>query len=350
VTDRNRLVASEGSQTRRARIRGSDHESEAAALELSRTILGPVEENLGKRALRIVPDGALQYVPFAALPQADGRSLAADHEIVTLPSASALAVLRRQLTGRALPPRTVAVFADPVFDGRDARVGGRRAPAGTPESSEKTPLARSLRDFAPDEALSGSHIPRLPFTRREAAAIAAVVPREERREALDFDASLAAARGEDLRRYRIVHFATHGFLNTSHPELSGLVFSLVDRRGRPQEGFLSTIDAYNLKLPADLIVLSACRTGLGKEVHGEGLVGLTRGFMYAGAARVLVSLWNVDDAATAELMARFYREMLGPRRLSPAAALREAQVSISREPRWRAQYYWAGFVLQGEPR
>jgi CHAT domain-containing protein/tetratricopeptide (TPR) repeat protein len=351
ATDRNRHVASEGLEARRGRLKRSDKDADAAAGNLARTILGPVAAGLGTRRLRIVPDGALQYVPFAALPQPPhGRLLAADHEIVTLPSASVLAVLRREHTGRVRAPRTVAVLADPVFDGADPRVGGRHGPVRAPDAPDEAPFTRSLRDFAPDETPGGRHIPRLPFTRREAAAIATLVRSGERREALDFEASLASAKHEDLRRYRIVHFATHGFLNSAHPELSGLVFSLVDPQGHPKDGFLSVLDAYNLRLPADLVVLSACRTGLGKEIQGEGLLGLTRGFMYAGAARVLVSLWNVDDAATADLMSRFYRGMLGPRHLSPAGSLREAQISISNEPRWRAPYYWAGFVLQGEPR
>ena len=168
--------------------------------------------------------------------------------------------------------------------------------------------------------------------------------------ALDFAATRQSAMNPDLSQYRILHFATHGLLNSNRPELSGLVFSLIDEQGRTQDGFLRLPDTYELKLPADLVVLSACRTGLGQEIRGEGLVGLTRGFMYAGAARVLVSLWNVDDAATAELMRRFYQKMLGSEKLSPAAALRAAQLSLSQDRRWAAPYYWAGFILQGEPR
>ena len=142
-------------------------------------------------------------------------------------------------------------------------------------------------------------------------------------------------------------FATHGLLNSEHPELSGMVFSLVDRQGKHQDGFLRLHEVYNLNLPAELVVLSACQTGLGKDVKGEGLIGLTRGFMYAGAARVMASLWQVDDSATAELMKRFYAKMLGEG-LRPAAALRDAQVEMSKHKRWHAPYNWAGFVLQGE--
>jgi CHAT domain-containing protein len=166
-------------------------------------------------------------------------------------------------------------------------------------------------------------------------------------EAVDFEASKATATGGSLNQYRIVHFATHGLINSRHPELSGIVLSLVDEQGMPQDGFLRLHDVYNLKLSADLVVLSACRTALGKDVKGEGLIGLTRGFMYAGAPRVVASLWDVKDEATAELMKRFYEGMLR-RRMTPAAALRTAQLSMAKEKRWEAPYYWAGFVLQGE--
>ena len=167
-------------------------------------------------------------------------------------------------------------------------------------------------------------------------------------QALDFEASRTTALRPELGEYRIVHFATHGLLNNIHPELSGLVLSLVNKEGHQQDGFLRLQDVYNLKLPAELVTLSACQTGLGKEIKGEGLIGLTRGFMYAGAPRVLATLWKVDDRATSELMKQFYQGMLGPDRLSPAGALREAQLSLWKQKQWRAPYYWAAFVLQGE--
>jgi CHAT domain-containing protein len=123
--------------------------------------------------------------------------------------------------------------------------------------------------------------------------------------------------------------------------------SLVDPDGKPRDGFMDLQDVYNLTLPADLVVLSACETGLGKEISGEGLVGLTRGFMYAGASRVVASLWKVDDVATSELMAEFYKGML-LHGLAPAAALRQAQLEMQKRKRWADPYYWAAFTLQGE--
>jgi CHAT domain-containing protein len=184
-------------------------------------------------------------------------------------------------------------------------------------------------------------------SRGEAEEIVGLARAGENLKALDFDASRATAVSQELGQYRIVHFATHGLLNSSHPELSGLVLSLVDENGQPQDGFLRAHEVYNLKLGAELVVLSACQTALGKEVRGEGLVGLTRGFMYAGAPRVVASLWRVPSKATAELMKRFYRGML-VQKLRPAAALRAAQVGMLKETRWSEPYYWAAFVLQGE--
>ena len=172
---------------------------------------------------------------------------------------------------------------------------------------------------------------RLPSSAREARAIAALIPPKQRLLALDFDASRARALSPELAQYRDLHFATHGELDSRRPELSKLVLSLFDEKGRPEDGFLRLNDIYNLHLDADLVVLSACRTALGQEIRGEGLVGLTRGFMYAGAARVLASLWSVEDRATADLMESFYRERLR-QGLSPAAALRRAQLEMARQP------------------
>ena len=315
---------------------------------LSDLILKPAAGLLGRRRLVVVADGALHFVPFAALPSGAG-ALLAGHEVSSLPSASTLPLLRREIGGRAGAPMTMAVFADPVFERGDSRVqlpqgAPREAPA--PAAALDAPLGRSFRDVTSGEG--STRIARLPFTRREAIAILDLIPAGARKEALDFDASKEAVTSEDLAQYRFVHFATHGFVDTVHPELSGLVLSLVDRQGRERDGFLSAMDVFNLKLSADLVVLSACRTALGKEIRSEGLVGLTRAFMYAGAPRVVASLWRVDDAATAELMKTFYGGMLGPRKLRPAAALREAQLATAKQKRWRDPYYWAAFVLQGE--
>lgn len=308
-----------------------------AAAELSAMLLGPVQGLLSGQPLLVVSDGALQYLPFSALPVPGfpERALLIDrHELVSLPSASALAVLRREIQGRAAAPKTLAVLADPVF-----LAGGPEAPG--PSGKRGGPEDLRAGEIDPRK------LPRLRFSRVEADAIAALVPEPERFKALGFEATRAVAIGGELARYRLVHFATHGLIDSRQPELSSLVLSLVDEQGKPQNGFLRLHDVYNLELRADLVVLSACQTALGQEIRGEGLVGLTRGFMYAGAARVLASLWNVDDRATSVLMESFYRHMISSR-MSPAAALRQAQREMSRDPRWSSPYYWAGFSLQGE--
>ena len=198
-----------------------------------------------------------------------------------------------------------------------------------------------------DEVRGRPGLARLPFSRDEANAIALLAGRAGTLKATDFRANRGTALERTLEDYRIVHFATHGWIDDERPELSGLVLSLVNDRGRPQDGFLRLQDIFNLRLNADLVVLSACQTALGKEIKGEGLVGLTRGFMYAGAPRVVASLWQVNDVATAELMKKFYTNML-QRKLPPSAALRAAQLEMSKDPRWSAPYFWAGFVLQGD--
>jgi CHAT domain-containing protein len=187
---------------------------------------------------------------------------------------------------------------------------------------------------------------RLSASRHEAEKIAALAPGKVW-SALDLAANREAVLSGGLRDYRVIHFATHAVADTRNPELSGLVLSLVDASGKPQEGFLGVSDIYELDLGADLVVLSGCQTALGKEVRGEGIMGLTRGFLYAGVPRVVASLWPVQDRTTAELMARFYRA-LWQDHLPAATALREAQRSLRHDPRYRDPYSWAGFVLQGD--
>jgi CHAT domain-containing protein len=193
----------------------------------------------------------------------------------------------------------------------------------------------------------GGEIPRLYASQFEANSILGLTTGGGGLMAVGFEASRSLAMSSVLSRYRIIHFAAHGVLNEEHPELSGIVLSMVDRFGHPQDGILRLHDIYNLDLPVDLVVLSACNTAQGKEIKGEGLIGLTRGFMYAGAAGVVASLWKVDDEATAELMTGFYRGLL-QEKLSAPAALRQAQLAMASQPRWRSPYFWAGFVIQGK--
>jgi CHAT domain-containing protein/uncharacterized protein HemY len=370
LTARSENRRGESNPQRLQRIARADAALPVAALELSRTLLTPVATQLGNKRLVIVADGALQYIPFSMLPDPEGRRQNAEgstklgeynqplivkHEVVSLPSASALAIQRTELAGRQPAPKTLAVIADPVFDRTDARF--KTATATTSEKEQVQELAlnreRTLEHLAektddpsglPTRRLV---IPRLPFTREEATRLLALTAKNSSLGAMDFQASRAMVLGGDLSQYRYVHFATHGVLDSERPGLSSLVLSMLDAEGKAQDGFLRANDIYNLKLPAELVVLSACQTGLGKEIRGEGLVGLTRGFMYAGAARVVMSLWSVNDKATAELMTRFYEKMLkqGER---PAAALRAAQVEMWKQKQWQSPYYWAAFSMQGE--
>ena len=319
-------------------------ESEA----LGELLLGPVAAQLDRRRIAIVADGALHYVPFGALrlpPSPDSvggqepRTLLLErHEIVYLPSASTLAALRQGEARRRPAAKWLAVFADPVFEADDPRITAAADEASAPLPGQ---LVRG--------ADSGTPVPRfarLRATRREAEAISKLATAEVA-VALDFEANRRRVLDATLADYHIVHFATHGVIDSEHPARSGLALSLVDRVGRPQEGFLGLRDIYNLRLGADLVVLSGCQTALGRQLRGEGLVGLTRGFMYAGAKRVVASLWQVEDRATAELMARFYRSMQQDG-VSATSALRTAQLAIRQERRWRDPYFWAGFVLLGD--
>jgi CHAT domain-containing protein/predicted negative regulator of RcsB-dependent stress response len=343
ITARNLRLKNEGAPQRQQRLAQADKELVRIAAELSELILQPAAHLLvpGRRIV-VVGDGALLYVPFAALPspgQPAGVApvpLLVDHEVVVLPSASVLAALRAEK--RQSARKTLAVLADPVFSPDDVRLH-RGGPA---LRLPKPPSHRSA------EGGNGhpQRFARLRFAGTEAEAILDLVRSDKTYRALGFDASRRTARGGVLAGYRIVHFATHGVLDTERPEKSSLMLSLVDSRGRPQKGDLSLGDIYGLELSADLVVLSACSTALGKEVRGEGLVGLTRGFMYAGAPRVVASLWSVDDRSTADLMKLFYQGMLTDG-LPPAAALRKAQLR-QRQGRWSAPYHWAAFSLQGE--
>jgi CHAT domain-containing protein len=312
--------------------------AEADARQLSEVLLGPVARRIAGKRLLVVADGALQYVPFAALP-VPGRAgepvpMVVEHEIVSLPSASVLAVLRREAADRTVPSGSVAVFADPVFEADDPRERAALRTSGGP----RPPEARAAAPPAP---------PRLLSTREEAAAVVEAAPPGTSLKRVGFDASRTAARDPELGRYRIVHFATHGVFDNQTPGQSGIELSLYGPDGQARAGLLSLQDIYTLRLPVELVVLSACSTALGKPVRGEGLVGTVRGFMYAGARRVVASLWKVEDDATRELMRQFYVGMLRDN-LPPAAALRRAQLAMRQHDRWRAPFYWAAFVLQGE--
>jgi CHAT domain-containing protein/tetratricopeptide (TPR) repeat protein len=325
---------------------GNVGSSERSLIELGALLIGTLGNAVAARRIVVVADGSLEYLPFGVLPARLGVPLLLEHEIVTLPSASTLAELRREGAQHRAATKIAAVIADPVFDKADPRVRYKASlGAGALDSDRPTSTTVDIRRSAMEAGIG--RLERLQFSRREADVIRELLPASERFSALDFDASRETLLSSALGDYRMVHIATHGLINSRHPELSGLVLSLVDRQGRTQNGFVQGYELYKLRLGADLVVLSACQTALGEQIRGEGLISLTRPFMYAGVPRIVASLWQVPDRATAELMTRFYRGVIG-NRLSPAAALREAQLGLRKIRRWSHPYFWAGFTLQGD--
>jgi CHAT domain-containing protein len=358
----------------------------AAGQALSQILLAPVVSKLSGKRLLIVGDGVLQYLPFGTLPDpsvsvssdpsgefsAHMQPLLVNHEILNLPSASVMAAIRARHPNRPNATMTLGVFADPIFNNQDPRYQSL-----PPKSEKKQPALVGQHDWIADDF--EQLYPRLPGSEVEANTILKTVPRGEGKAFIGFDANLPTALSDEMRQYRILHFATHGVFNTRSPQRSGLVLSTIpdpitglstipagpaDARsgvvlssfnptGETQRGILTPRNSFDMKLSAaDLVVLSGCRTGLGQNIRGEGLVGLTGGMMAAGAERVIVSLWSVQDSATVHLMQEFYQRLLNPKHPeynpSPSRALRAAQLSMWRDPEWQTPYNWAAFTIQGE--
>lgn len=332
----------------------SEDELSQASRELGQMVLSPVAAELNKPRVIVVADGALHYIPFQILPAsaASDQLLVATIEVINAPSASILAQLQQETAQRQNPSKVLAAFGDPVFASNYAQ--RKQLDTGNNEyiaSVQPVEVGRwrhALRDIEAGDPVDPSTLQPLFFATRELANLRDIAGTESF-VATGFDASREKLAEADLTKYAILHFATHGILDPKRPENSGLFLSMVNRDGHSQNGFVGLQDIYGLHTPVDLVVLSACRTGLGKDVRGEGLIGLTRGFMYAGASSVVASLWKVDDEATSELMKQFYTNML-QKGMTPAAALRAAQNSIRQQPQWRSPYFWAAFTLQGEYR
>ena len=320
-------------------VAGGQLQAELALDTLARRVLTPIASRLeGRRRLALVLDGALHLVPFAALPSPDPTAarapLAVRHEIVHLPSAGVLARQRRDLRDRMTPPGVVAVLADPVYGANDPRL---------PRSRGRAAVAGVESRFA----FSARPLPRLAATQDEAAAAVAGVPPHLRLRAMGTEANRELALSGRLADFRVVHFAVHGLLHPIHPSLSALALSAQAGDGEPHDSLLYAYEIEEQHLPADLVVLSACETALGRHVRGEGLLGLARAFLRAGSRSVLATLWRVDDRATADLVERFYAAHRGAG-LPPAAALRRAQIDQMSDPAWRAPAHWAGLTLHGD--
>ena len=329
-------------------------EIEKAGSALYSTLLAPLGGSIhaGERVV-IVPDGVLNYLPFEALVIGSKREATGQisptyalekFSISYGPSASALLAIHAVTPRERLWNKSLLAFGDPVLELGGARSEGVRA-ARSIEAEASEDVDRSIPTSYDHYAERGLSLARLPFTRDEVLNIGRLFPSSKRQLYLGESATEAALRGENLDQYRYIHFATHGFLDESSPARSAIMLSHARTSEGP--GVLDAGEIMRLKINADIVTLSACSTGLGEMVSGEGILGLTRAFFYAGAHNVAVSLWNVSDSATAGLMESFYANL--KRGAAKSDALRKAKLSLVRgsNPAWRHPYFWAAFILVG---
>ncbi len=328
-----------------------------AAYALYKTVVEPAASVIAQKRLLIVADGALNYIPFEALVSTSENAtdyatlpyLVKTNEMVYAPSASVVAALRQQgANARATTAAdNILLVADPIFDANDPRAKTATAGAAAGAATRGLSLGNAISAVA-GEASAGLKLARLRGTRSEAEQIAQLTRAAGGKAEvwLDLDANEMNVDKRDLKQYRVLHFATHGLLNAEHPQFTGLALSLVGNQ--QEDGFLRTDEVFNLRLSRPLVMLSACETGLGKEKRGEGVIGLTRAFMYAGAPTVGVSLWSVSDRSTALLMTDFYTRLLAKEGASPSASLRAAQQSMIESKRYNAPFFWAPFILVGD--
>ncbi|HKN81952.1 MAG TPA: CHAT domain-containing tetratricopeptide repeat protein, partial [Pyrinomonadaceae bacterium] len=326
----------------------TDAELTTAAQELAQMILWPAAKDLNRQRIIVVADGILNYIPFQILPSSAGNEpLVASSEIVNAPSASILGVLQLEAAQRQPAANLLAAFGDPVFAANGAET--KQGKNGESVLAQAR-LRSALRDTQlKNETAVFSSVGPLFYAKHELDSLRQLVG-EKALIVTDYAATRDQFLKTDLTQYSILHLVTHGYFDPKLPESSGLLLSNIDRDGKPLQGFVGLKDIYELRAPVLLVVLSACQTALGDDVRGEGLLGVTRGFMYAGASSVVASLWQVDDEATAELMKLFYSNML-EHGMKPGEALRAAQNSIRQRPDrpdWHSPYFWAAFTIQGE--
>jgi CHAT domain-containing protein len=294
--------------------------------KLSGILLKPIAEQVRGKKLIVVPHGFLHYIPFGSLlDPLDSNYLIETNEILTIPSALVLNFVRNSNKNNS-PAKTVAIFADPVYSLSDGRF----------KISIQTKSIPTKNDLF-----------RLFASNFEADAISKLVVPEDLLKKTGFEASRETFFNSNLENYRILHFAAHGLINDSQPELSAIALSFYNREGKAVHGLLRWNDILRLNLNADLVVLSSCKSGFGKQIKGEGVISLAHNFFSAGAKNLVVSLWEVDDKVTAELMSRFYRKYLRENK-SISKALREAQLEIKQDKRWASPFYWSAFILEGD--
>jgi CHAT domain-containing protein len=333
----------------------------AASNALYKAVLEPAASMIGEKRLLVVADGALNYIPFEVLLKTGDAGdfsslgyLVKTNEVIYAPSASVVAAIKQQrtkATGRAM-----LIIADPVFNSNDARAKKGTAPAANDAEVRGLGIQASLTDVAgttppaaPGAAMEGLPLARLNGTRVEADQISKLAKTAGGQADvwLDLDANEDNVTTRDVTKYRIIHVATHGLLNAERPQFTGVVLSLVGNK--THDGFVRTDEVFNLRLGSPLVMLSACETGLGKEKRGEGVMGLTRAFMYAGAPTVGVSLWSVADKSTADLMTDFYKRLLtAGDTTTSSSALRGAQLAMISGKKYSAPFFWAPFVLVGD--
>jgi CHAT domain-containing protein/tetratricopeptide (TPR) repeat protein len=326
-------------EKRAERIRTADADYAVAARELSNMILGPVAEKIKGKRLIVVPDGKLNYFPISALPMPNSESddpILLTNEVIYQPSAQTYALLKKIGKGRKDErTRDLLVFSDPVFNPADERLTGVEVAAEKPD--EQQYRFRLVESF--------SSLSRLPASKTEAETVSSAVGGSDL--FMGFDATRDRLLNTNLSDYRVVHLATHGFLDPERPELSSLVFSRYDQTGKQIDESIRMHDIYSMKLNADLVVLSACQTGTGKEIKGEGVMGLNTAFLQAGARSVVSTLWQVEDNAANQLMKEFYGRMVSDG-MSPSAALRAAQIKLYQDPQFRSPFFWAAFTVHGD--
>lgn len=327
-----------------------DNRLTQASNDLAALVLAPIADQLPARRIIIVADGALNYIPFQILPlPSTNEPLIASHEVINAPSASILGQLRQERSKRTSSDKLLAAFGYPAFESNYAELRNRSSGdlVAQINKDEDPAFSRVMRDIqVSGDSLQLSGVQPLENTRTELAYLRDLAGPESLI-ASGFTASRETLEHTDFSKYAVLHLATHAYLDPKRPEYSGFLLSTVDPNGNLQNGYVTVQDVYALRAPVSLVVLSACRTGLGKDSRGEGLISLTRAFMYAGASSIAASLWNVNDEATAELMKQFYTRMLQDG-MAPAAALRAAQNNIRQQPLWRSPHYWAAFTLHGE--
>jgi CHAT domain-containing protein/Tfp pilus assembly protein PilF len=332
-----------------------------ASNALYKVVLEPAAGMIGEKRLMVVADGALNYIPFEVLLKTADTGdfstlgyLVKSNEVVYAPSASVVGAIKQQRTKAT--GRSILVIADPVFNSNDARA---KKTTGTPATTDAEVrglgIQGALTDVAgaaptaPNATMEGLPLARLNGTRTEAEQISKLAKASGGQADvwLDLDANEENLGTRDVSKYRIIHVATHGLLNAERPQFTGVVLSLVGNK--THDGFVRTDEVFNLRLGSPLVMLSACETGLGKEKRGEGVMGLTRAFMYAGAPTVGVSLWSVADKSTADLMTDFYRRLLSTGEgTTSSSALRDAQLAMISGKKYSAPFYWAPFVLVGD--